>query len=112
MGDHFGWCLRSSYSGVDLNDNTVRLDLDNEPQPDALLRIEVGGSRMNDYIEGAPEFIAEVAASSAACDLHDKKRAYRRNGVQEYQFGKCLSKAGLVPLTRWEIRVATTGCEW
>jgi len=35
------------YPGVDLNDNaTVRLDLDNEPQPDALLRIEVGGSRI------------------------------------------------------------------
>jgi Uma2 family endonuclease len=74
--------------GVELNDNaTVRLDLDNEPQPDALLRIEVGGqSRItsDDYIEGAPEFIAEVAASSAAYDLHDKKRAYRRNSVQEY----------------------------
>lgn len=74
--------------GTDLNDNaTVRLDLDNEPQPDALLRIETGGqSRIteDDYIEGAPEFIAEVAASSAAYDLHDKKRAYRRNGVQEY----------------------------
>lgn len=74
--------------GVELNDNaTVRLDLDNEPQPDALLRISVGGqSRItsDDYIEGAPEFIAEVAASSAAYDLHDKKRAYRRNSVQEY----------------------------
>lgn len=28
--------------------------------------------------------IAEVAASSAAIDLNDKKRAYRRNGVREY----------------------------
>jgi len=26
----------------------------------------------------------EVAASSASYDLHDKKRAYRRNGVLEY----------------------------
>lgn len=36
--------------GVDLGDNTtVRLDLDNEPQPDALLRIESGGrSRISD----------------------------------------------------------------
>ena len=46
--------------GVDVQDNTtVRLDADNEPQPDALLRIEpeVGGnSRIteDDYIEGAP----------------------------------------------------------
>lgn len=74
--------------GVGLHDNpTVRLDLDNEPQPDALLRIETSGQSHiseDDYIEGAPELIAEVAASSAAYDLHDKKRAYRRNGVQEY----------------------------
>lgn len=28
--------------------------------------------------------MAEIAASSVASDLHDKKRAYRRNGVQEY----------------------------
>ena len=26
----------------------------------------------------------EIAASSASYDLHDKLRAYRRNGVQEY----------------------------
>lgn len=73
--------------GVDLCDNTtVRLDLDNEPQPDALLRIEGGTSRISDddYIEGAPEFVIEIAASSASKDLHDKLRAYRRNGVQEY----------------------------
>ena len=73
--------------GVDLCDNTtVRLDLDNEPQPDALLRIEGGTSRISedDYIEGAPEFVVEIAASSASQELHDKLRAYRRNGVQEY----------------------------
>jgi Uma2 family endonuclease len=28
--------------------------------------------------------VAEIAASSAAIDLGDKKRAYRRNGVKEY----------------------------
>ena len=76
--------------GVEVGDNpTVRLDLDNEPQPDAVLLIseQAGGqSRLSedDYIEGAPELIVEIAASSAAIDLHDKKRAYRRNGVQEY----------------------------
>ncbi|GAA6619091.1 Uma2 family endonuclease [Scytonema sp. NUACC26] len=74
--------------GVDLNDNTtVRLDGKNEPQPDALLRYEYGGSSSiseDDYIEGAPELVVEVAASSAANDLHDKKEAYCRNGVQEY----------------------------
>ncbi|RCJ28977.1 hypothetical protein A6770_00850 [Nostoc minutum NIES-26] len=74
-------------SGVRLGDNaTVRLDLDNEPQPDALLRIDFGQSRISDddYIEGAPELVVEIAASSAAYDLHNKLKVYRRNGVQEY----------------------------
>jgi Uma2 family endonuclease len=76
--------------GVDMADNaTVRLDADNEPQPDVLLRIEpeVGGnSRISedDYLEGAPELIVEIAASSASYDLNDKLNAYRRNGVKEY----------------------------
>ncbi|CDM94572.1 MULTISPECIES: Uma2 family endonuclease [Limnospira] len=68
---------------------SVRLDMDNEPQPDALLRIEEaagGQSRISedDYIEGPPELIVEIAASSVSKDLHDKLHAYRRNGVREY----------------------------
>ncbi|OKH31202.1 hypothetical protein NIES2119_29405 [[Phormidium ambiguum] IAM M-71] len=68
---------------------TVRLDLDNEPQPDVVLLItpEAGGQTRlseDDYIEGAPELVVEIAASSAAIDLHAKKQAYRRNGVKEY----------------------------
>ncbi len=73
--------------GIELGDNcTVRLDAENEPQPDVLLRIEGGQSIVSedDYIEGAPELIVEIAASSASYDLHDKLRAYRRNQVQEY----------------------------
>jgi Uma2 family endonuclease len=76
--------------GVDLGDNaTVRLDAYNEVQPDGLLRLEPaagGRSRISpdDYIEGPPELIVEVAASSASQDLHDKLRVYCRNGVQEY----------------------------
>ncbi|MGV2828066.1 Uma2 family endonuclease [Myxosarcina sp. GI1(2024)] len=76
--------------GVDLSDApTVRLDLDNEPQPDAVLLIEPdagGQTRLSSdgYIEGSPELIAEVAASSASYDLYDKKTVYRRNGVKEY----------------------------
>jgi Uma2 family endonuclease len=67
----------------------VRLDLDNEPQPDAVLLIEAsaGGQSQfseDDYVVGAPELVAEIADSSAAIDLGDKKRAYRRNGIQEY----------------------------
>ena len=76
--------------GVDIADNsTVRLDLDNEPQPDALLRIEPqsgGKSRITEdhYIEGSPELVIEIAASSASVDMNAKLNAYRRNGVQEY----------------------------
>lgn len=76
--------------GVDLSDApTVRLDLDNEPQPDAVLLIDEntgGQTRLSNdgYIEGAPELVAEVAVSSAAYDLYDKKTAYRRNEVKEY----------------------------
>ena len=93
-GPHFdviGWLAvyRAGTPGVEGGDNsTLRLDLDNEPQPDAFLRIlpEYGGQSHNSgkYVAGAPELIAEVAASSVSYDLHDKLRAYRRNEVREY----------------------------
>jgi Uma2 family endonuclease len=87
-----GWLMyyAAMTPGVSVGDApTVRLDMDNEPQPDAVLLIdEVAGgqSRLSedDYIEGAPELVVEIAASSAAIDLHAKKNAYRRNGVREY----------------------------
>ncbi|MFQ4139782.1 Uma2 family endonuclease [Nodosilinea sp. PGN35] len=68
---------------------TVRLDLDNEPQPDIVLLIDAaagGQARLSPdgYLEGTPELVIEIAASSAAIDLGDKKQAYRRNGVPEY----------------------------
>lgn len=76
--------------GVTGADNTtVRLDNENEVQPDAFLRLDPkfgGRSRIteDDYLEGPPELILEVAASSAAYDLNAKLRVYQRNGVQEY----------------------------
>jgi Uma2 family endonuclease len=76
--------------GVDMGDNsTVRLDIENEPQPDVLLRLEPkdgGQSTVGEdgYVEGAPELVIEIAASSASYDLSDKKEVYRRNGVKEY----------------------------
>jgi Uma2 family endonuclease len=84
------WYYRVNTPGVRVGDNTtVRLDLDNQPQPDALMIREPGrGGRVvigaDGYIEGAPELVGEVAASSASFDLHTKLRAYRRNQVQEY----------------------------
>ncbi len=87
-----GWLTiyAAATPGVELMaDTTVRLDLENEPQPDALLRIapDAGGrSRTSDegYVEGPPELIIEVAASSVSIDRHTKLRVYQRNGVQEY----------------------------
>ena len=87
-----GWLFTyaAATPGVHVNNNpTVRLDLDNEPQPDAALLVdpEAGGQARvdeDDYIAGAPELVAEIAASSASYDLHDKLHVYRRNGVREY----------------------------
>ena len=78
---------RALTPGVLLGDNgTVRLDLDNEPQPDAFLFIVGGQAHVGDdgYLEGAPELAAEIAASSVSYDLHTKLNVYRRSGVQEY----------------------------
>ena len=87
-----GWLVAycAATPDVRLGDNaTVRLDIENEVQPDALLRLEPaagGRSRVSedDYIEGPPELIVEIAGTSATIDLRDKLRVYQRNGVQEY----------------------------
>ncbi|WP_224408767.1 Uma2 family endonuclease [Oscillatoria salina] len=85
-----GWLFNYSLAtpGVQVADNTtVRLDFDNEPQPDALLRIaREGQSTISEdgYLEGAPELIVEIATSSASYDLRDKLQVYRRNRCCEY----------------------------
>jgi Uma2 family endonuclease len=84
--------------GVEVGDNgSVRLDLDNEPQPDALLFIDPtrgGQVRISDdgIIEGAPELVAEVASSSVSYDLHVKLHVYRRSGVREYLVWRVLEQ--------------------
>lgn len=78
------------------DNTTVFLDAENEVQPDAFLwRAEPGGPRRTEdhYIEGAPQLVVEVAASSASYDLHDKMRAYRRSGVREYVAWRVLDEA-------------------
>jgi Uma2 family endonuclease len=83
---------------VEVGDNgSVRLDLDNEPQPDALLIIDpaCGGQvriSADGIIEGAPELVAEVASSSVSYDLHVKLQVYRRNGVREYLVWRVLER--------------------
>jgi hypothetical protein len=84
-----GWLVayQAAISGLEVGiEPTVRLDDQNEPQPDAVL-FRIGGNAQIDddgYITGAPEFIAEIAASTVSYDLHSKKNAYERNGVKEY----------------------------
>ncbi len=68
---------------------SLRLDNKNEFQPDCVLRIaspKLGRSRLaaDDYLEGAPELVAEVAVSSSDYDAHEKLEVYERIGVQEY----------------------------
>ena len=90
--DLIAWlgAYRAATAGVRANDNaTSIIDPDNEYQPDASLSIDAacgGQSKVNDrgYIEGAPELVAEVAATSAGIDLNAKLRVYRRNKVREY----------------------------
>ncbi len=103
-----GWIIAyaAATPGIDFSDNaTVLLDLENEHQPDALLRLEPhhgGRSRVSgdDYIEGPPDLIVEVAASSAAYDLHDKKRVYARSGVREYLVAQAYEQR----VDWWELR--------
>ena len=88
--DLLGWLVyyAAFTTNVEVGDNcTVRLDLDNEPQPDALLRVKQNGQSVvsvDGYVEGAPELVVEIAASTVSMDLHQKLNVYRRNQVQEY----------------------------
>lgn len=77
-------------AGVEASDNaTVILGPDGEPQPDLFMRIlpECGGqsgTTTDDYVDGAPELVAEVSHTTLSIDLHAKKRDYARYGVVEY----------------------------
>jgi len=76
--------------GVELGDNTtVLLGDESEPQPDLFLRVlpEYGGqskTSADEYVDGAPELVAEVAHSSRSIDLNAKREDYARYGVLEY----------------------------
>jgi Uma2 family endonuclease len=73
---------------IPLLEPSVRLEKLNEPQPDCMLMIdaECGGQAkvVDGYVRGAPELVAEIAATTASYDLHAKLDVYRRFGVREY----------------------------
>ncbi len=103
-----GWLMlyQSETPGVEsFVNSTVRLDLDNEPQPDlALLKLAAKGGQAriseDDYIEGAPELAVEIVGSTQAYDLHQEKGAYRRNGICEYLAWITIEDS----LVWWELR--------
>jgi Uma2 family endonuclease len=94
-GRPHGWLANviSTYAmrtGIDFGDSpTTELDAENAPEPDLmmLLPAELGGRAIVNeagYINGPPDFIAEISASTVSMDLHGKLRAYQKNGVKEY----------------------------
>jgi Uma2 family endonuclease len=76
--------------GTEALDNAATiLGEESEPQPDLALRIlsSYGGQSRetdDDYVEGPPEFVAEIAHSTRAIDMHQKRLDYKRAGVREY----------------------------
>jgi Uma2 family endonuclease len=103
-GPHFDvitWLgiYRMATPGIRGGDNgSLRLDLDNGPQPDAYLMVlptHGGQARIGEdrYVAGAPELIVEVTASNVSYDLHTKLNVYRRNGVLEYVVWRVLDRA-------------------
>jgi Uma2 family endonuclease len=68
--------------------SSIGLDNDNEPQPDGYLFLPPGMSKAvvtpEGYLEGPPELVIEISASTTSIDLNLKFQAYRRNGVREY----------------------------
>lgn len=69
--------------------STVRLDDENEPQPDSFLFVlpEYGGTARvsaDSYVEGTPELIVQISATTTWLDLGPRLQAYARSGVREY----------------------------
>ncbi|MFN0056808.1 MAG: Uma2 family endonuclease [Planctomycetales bacterium] len=82
--------FKGATPGLAVADNaTVILSQRSEVQPDVCVRFlaDAGGQTQvssDEYILGGPEWVGEVAHSSASIDLHQKKLAYQRGGVHEY----------------------------
>ena len=86
-----GWLLAydaATPGTLSVDNATILLPPDNEPQPDASLVIEpaCGGQSRQEggYLAAAPELVVEVASSSVSYDLHSKFRLYEQAKVREY----------------------------
>ena len=88
--------------GTSVSGTTILGD-DSEPQPDAFMRVQVGGQTRLDaqgYVVGCPELVCEVANSTADYDLRAKRLDYERYGAGEY-FALIVPQGRLV----WFVRV-------
>jgi Uma2 family endonuclease len=85
-----GWLFayRIATPGTESGHNTTSFILEETPQPDNFLRIlpEYGGSSREEgkYLGGRPELLAEISASSASYDLHEKLDLYQAARISEY----------------------------
>lgn len=91
--DEIGFLLglyRRATPGVQVLQNaTTILGEESEPQPDRGLRIlpDYGGrssTSADNYVQGAPELVVEIAHSRRALDMHGKRDDYRQAGVVAY----------------------------
>ncbi|HEV3006739.1 MAG TPA: Uma2 family endonuclease [Pirellulales bacterium] len=89
-GDVGGWLstYKAFTPGTASERNSTAFMLGDTPQPDLNLRLlpEYGGGSWVEgkYLHGAPELVAEVCASSASYDLHQKYDLYEAAGILEY----------------------------
>jgi Uma2 family endonuclease len=96
-----GWLCNYAVAtpGVESSTNTTtRLGMDDVPQPDGLLRItaeRLAQTRVDKkgYVQGGPELVVEVAASSVSLDANEKLVSYRRAGVREYVLWRTVDEA-------------------
>jgi len=89
-GDLGGWLAvyKAATPGTASGRNTTSFLLGDTPQPDLNLRVlpEYGGSSWVEgrYLQGIPEFLAEICRSSASYDLHVKFDLYQAAKIPEY----------------------------
>ena len=76
-------CYRRATPGTrHMGGATAILSDEDEPQPDGGLWIV--GRNADDYLEGIPELLFEVADATEQTDRTVKRRVYERRGVPEY----------------------------
>ncbi len=88
-----GWVINYATDTPDViagANGSLRLDMDNEVQPDALMLIYPGGPAAiladpeDDIIRSSPELAIEISVSSRVRDRIKKYRVYEATGIQEY----------------------------